>query len=149
MKLDIVAIDYKIGHLDCIPGAARQLGKSKDHIAKSIESLVTAGNPIKTLLYAEMAIAIVGIFRVNDGTGEAIAIVSPDVKNYVFQFHRACIKILEDLTKSMKLNRVQCTVKKDFMKGLKWARALGFETEGLLKKYGPEGSDYFMLSRLS
>jgi hypothetical protein len=30
---------------------------------------------------------------------------------------------------------------------VRWGLALGFEIEGLMKKYGADGSDFFMMSR--
>lgn len=38
--------------------------------------------------------------------------------------------------------RVECTVRRDFEPGRRWARLLGFRPESILKKYGPEGEDH-------
>lgn len=45
--------------------------------------------------------------------------------------------------------RIEFTVRADFPIGIRWAKTLGFETEALLRKYGPEGEDHFSFVRFS
>jgi len=45
-------------------------------------------------------------------------------------------------------NRIEITVKEDFMAGHRWAMALGFKPGPLLRKYGPDGSDHRMWEML-
>lgn len=56
------------------------------------------------------------------------------------------IKELQDDTcKKHKIRRLQTSVKANFDRGLRFATWCGFEIEGLKKKYGPDGSDYYQL----
>ena len=40
------------------------------------------------------------------------------------------------------LKSLQAIVRSDFKDAHKLAKFLGFESEGLMRKYGPDGSDY-------
>lgn len=44
------------------------------------------------------------------------------------------------------VKRLQVTVRHDIRVNVRFARWLGFEVEGLLRRYGPDGSDHFMMS---
>ena len=59
------------------------------------------------------------------------------------------IKRLQDETcKKYKIKRLQTSVKADFKRGIRFATWCGFKNEGLKKKYGPDGSDYYQLARI-
>ena len=45
------------------------------------------------------------------------------------------------------LRRLQITVKSDDQRAYRWAKALGFEEEGLMRKFLPDGSDAYMMAR--
>ena len=45
------------------------------------------------------------------------------------------------------LKRLQITVSYHNNTAYKFAKSLYFKKEGVLKKYGPEGADYFMMAR--
>jgi len=45
------------------------------------------------------------------------------------------------------VNRLQTPVRTDQPKWIRFAEVCGFKSEGIMKKYGPEGNDYFMMSR--
>lgn len=45
--------------------------------------------------------------------------------------------------------RLQMTVKASAQQSIRFAQALMFEQEGVLKAYGPDGSDYIMMARIN
>jgi len=45
--------------------------------------------------------------------------------------------------------RIQASVSASDTKALRFASWLGFEDEGLMKKYGPDGSDYRRVARFA
>ena len=47
------------------------------------------------------------------------------------------------------LKRVQASVHAEDHQAVRFARWMGFENEGLMKKYGPDGSDYYRMARIS
>jgi RimJ/RimL family protein N-acetyltransferase len=56
----------------------------------------------------------------------------------------AFIDIVEIL---FRLHRVQITVKTLDARAIKWAKALGFQSEGILKEYSADKEDYNILRR--
>ena len=53
-----------------------------------------------------------------------------------------------DISKiSMGLHRQQITVRITDKRAYKWALALGFTQEAVMRAYGPDGSDYYLMAR--
>lgn len=46
------------------------------------------------------------------------------------------------------LHRLQITVKSDDQRAYRWAKALGFQEEGLMLRFLPDGSDAYMMARI-
>jgi hypothetical protein len=62
---------------------------------------------------------------------------------------KAFRKAVDFLIKHWNIRRCQCTVKSDLKRGIRMVQLLGFQVEGLLQGYGPDGADHFMYSRLA
>jgi hypothetical protein len=106
------------------------------------------GQAISVISSNEEILAIIGYLGINDGAVELWALTSKLCSKYSLAFHRTLKKHLEIFIKANNLRRVQMTVSQDYSEGIKWAKALGFEPEGILRKYGPDGSDYIMMGRV-
>jgi hypothetical protein len=61
---------------------------------------------------------------------------------------RAIKKNFARLARENKIKRVQTAVRADFKTGLKFAKWLGLENEGLMKHYGFDGSDHYRYARI-
>ena len=46
------------------------------------------------------------------------------------------------------LDRVQCTIKASIPLAKKWISVLGFSEEGLMRKYGSDGSDHILFAKV-
>lgn len=102
-----------------------------------------------TMIVDGVPIAIFGGYRVGSGIYQLWGLVSDRVKDYPASFHR-CVKLMLNYhIDSLKLRRVQLSVKVGFVVGWKWAKSLGFACEGIMKSYGPDGSDYWLFARVS
>jgi hypothetical protein len=44
--------------------------------------------------------------------------------------------------------RIETGVRSGFLHGLRWAEACGFEMEGLMRSWGPDGSDHWLYARV-
>lgn len=89
-----------------------------------------------------------GVKMLWKGVGEAWAYLSPEALSHGFRVTRAVRRGLEDLIAKHGLWRVQMTVRKDHAAGHRWASFLGFEVEGIMQKYGPDGADFFLYARV-
>lgn len=93
-------------------------------------------------------LAVVGFMPIHDHAGEFWAITSDKCSDYAFTFHRTMKKHLEKFIKDHRLKRVQMIVRSGYTQGFDWAVSLGFNPEGTLRCYGPEGDDYIMMGRV-
>ena len=57
-------------------------------------------------------------------------------------------QLLQHVIEENKLTRVQASVHVDDKQAVRYVEWLGFENEGLMKKFGPDGSDYYRFARV-
>ena len=79
---------------------------------------------------------------------EVSAAISEDCRKYFATIYRSTVEVLDRIAEGTKAHRIQMTVSSDFKKGRRWAEALGFELETVLKHYGPEAQDFLLYRRL-
>ncbi len=93
--------------------------------------------------------AVVGLTFLWDGVAEAWALLTETVSEFKIAFHKRILNGIQFYTEKMKIKRMHISVKADFKKGIEWAESLGFKKESLMKKWGPEGADYYQYVRLT
>ena len=74
---------------------------------------------------------------------EGWVIASNDMWKYPLGVAKAIKKDFARVAKEHNIKRVQTAVRVDFDKGLRFAKWLGLENEGLMKHYGFDGSDQY------
>lgn len=94
------------------------------------------------------AIACGGVVIRWRGVGEAWAVISESMRKHPFTLHKAAVRVLDESIMKHRLHRIQATVTADFGLGCKWLRSLGFEEEGIMKKYDLQLNDHIMYGRV-
>ena len=61
---------------------------------------------------------------------------------------KAIKKDFARVAKEHNIQRVQTGIRKDFKQGIRFAEWLGLEREGLMRKWGFDGSDQYMYARI-
>lgn len=89
-------------------------------------------------------IACVAAIEKWPGRAEAWAVVSEKASIHVFSLSKGMKNLLDNLP----FTRVEAVVADNFGKGCRLVRILGFELEGHLKKYFPNGTGVFLYSRI-
>ena len=89
-----------------------------------------------------------GIVVLWDGVAEGWVMASQNVFDMKFLAAKTILEVQDKLCKKNKIRRLQTSVKADFKLGLRLATWCGLEVEGLKKKYGPDGSDYYQLGKI-
>ena len=79
---------------------------------------------------------------------EGWVIATEDVWNYPLSVAKAIRKDFARVAKENNITRVQSAIRKDFSEGQRFAEWLGLEKEGLMRKWGFDGSDQYMYARL-
>jgi Acetyltransferases, including N-acetylases of ribosomal proteins len=93
-------------------------------------------------------LACAGVTLLWRGVGAAWCITSPLVARHPLSFHRAVRRMLDLLEASLGLHRVQVEVQGDHFVSQRWVERLGFEFEGFMPGYGPDGSRYVRFGRV-
>jgi hypothetical protein len=100
------------------------------------------------MLYNDKPIYAVGIVTLWDGVAEGWVLANKNIFEIKFIAAKNILEVSEALCKKYKIKRLQTSVKADFKLGVRFATWLGLEIEGLKRKYGPDGSDYYQLARI-
>ena len=103
--------------------------------------------PSVTAFIGAKPVTCFGAYRIWSGMGEAWMISDDAARYRPIQMTKAARYFIDIVSVYLALHRLQITVKNSDKRALRWATALGFESEGLLKKFGPDGSDFFMMAR--
>ena len=79
---------------------------------------------------------------------EGWVIATSDMWKYPLGVAKAIKKDFAKVAKENNITRVQSAIRKDFKQGLRFAEWLGLEEEGLMKKFGFDGTDQYMYARI-
>jgi hypothetical protein len=104
--------------------------------------------PAVSILANGEILAIVGYQELYTGSGEIWALIAEEAKKYPVAFGRKAKETLETFARTHKLRRLQIVVRRGYEEAFDFAIFLGFEPEGILRKYGPEGDDYVMMGKV-
>lgn len=108
--------------------------------------------PIKGLSFSGISekeiVCCFGLIPIWHGVYEAWLIPSLHISNKKFVFHRASLRFFKYVAKKLSIHRIQINVSRSNYLAYKWAKSCYFLEEGILEKFGPDKSDYYMMSRL-
>jgi hypothetical protein len=79
---------------------------------------------------------------------EGWVIATQDVWNYPLSVAKAIRKDFARVAKENNIVRVQTAIRKDFVQGQRFAEWLGLENEGLMRKFGFDGTDQYRYARI-
>lgn len=91
---------------------------------------------------------VAGIVQAWPGCAEVWASVSADIASKPISIGRATAKFLPALVDGLGLWRLQATCATQNVTSLRWLEWLGFECEGLMRRYCPDGSDAFLMAQI-
>ena len=96
-----------------------------------------------SLLADKKAVLSTGIIPVWDGVGEAWLLGSNEMPRYPITIARAIYECFYQWVDAKSLWRVHANVRTDWKTAIRFAKFMGMNEEGLMKKFGPEKADYF------
>ena len=101
-----------------------------------------------TAIHNGHVVACGGVTPMWSGVGEVWLLGSHRVRDNKTSLTRAVYDTLGFLMDDNNYWRLQGTVLASWTSGLRFARFLGFEQEGVMKKYGPDQQDYIRVARI-
>lgn len=107
-------------------------------------SLAAAG-PAYSAVDGDEVFACAGLIQQWQGRAIAWALISSEAGRHMLAIHRAVWRALD----LHPFRRVETAVASDFEEGHRWARMLGFEREGRMRAYTPDGQDCDLYARVN
>ena len=104
--------------------------------------------PAITIFNYDLVIACGGVACAWPGFGEAWILPSIHVKRFKKAFFKVSLGFMEDVFDQLKLRRLQATIREQDKTSIRWINAMGFQREGLLRKFGQGGENHFMYARV-
>lgn len=104
-------------------------------------------NPAYTIVINDEIVFCGGVVDIGWRRGEAWTLMSDLFYKYPKTCFKICKEKLNELQISMGLRRLQALVDTNLEGGSHFAQHLGFEYEGLLKAYGPNGESMLIFGR--
>jgi len=146
---NIKVVPYKVEHVKSI--IKYGLNDKKIELdAKSYENHIdfTVAAMAFTLLASDKPVVCGGVYPLWPGVAEGWVISS----RRIFDFSLSAAKAIKKRTDYICINngvwRLQTAVRADYETGLRFASWLGLQKEGLMKKYGPDGSNYYRMAKI-
>jgi hypothetical protein len=93
--------------------------------------------------------AILGGTFISRQVWSAWGLLSDAVKKRPIAFHKAVKLIIDFWFEKYQLARMQISVSVGYRAGYDWARSLGFNCEGIMKKFGTAGEDCWLFGRVA
>ncbi len=93
-------------------------------------------------------ICIGGVTLMWKGVGAAWLLTSPIFPRNKIWVHRIIRDVVCEAIEVHKLHRVEALILEDHIVSQKWVNRLGFEEEGLLRKYDSSENNYYMFARI-
>jgi len=100
-----------------------------------------------TAFQGNRPIAIFGVVLFWGGVGEMWSIFDNRAREYPASMLRCGSSFVDIAMRYLHLHRLQITVRTDDIRAIRYAQALKFEIETVLKKYGPDKVDYLLMTR--
>jgi len=94
-------------------------------------------------------ILIFGVRSIWPGVAELWMLPGAGIEKHTIAVVRGARAVLDNVIEHLDIMRLQLTVHCQNDTAYKFAKALYFEEEALLKHYGPEQADYYLMARFS
>lgn len=103
--------------------------------------------PAVTVFLDGKPVGIFGFVSIWRGVAEAWFVADEQVRTIPMTMTRIGRKVMDIAKISMGLHRIQITVRTSDRRAESWAYAIGFDLECVMRKYGPDGMDYLLMTR--
>ena len=107
---------------------------------------VNATGTSYSAFHGDTLIGCGGIRTLWDGVGEGWVLFSTEVVNHKVSIRRYVNKYFKKIIEENNLHRVQAHVNCEWGLALRFADSLGFEVEGRMVKFNPDGTDSYLFA---
>lgn len=100
-----------------------------------------------SIMFGDEPLAIFGWHFICPGNVQLWALVSENTSEHKKSFHKVCKAFLANGVGPIQAKRIQFSVRCGFTQGWRWAKALGFNCEGVMHQYAPDGANCWLFAR--
>jgi hypothetical protein len=141
-------LPFSTDHLDYLDDIDEYISSMGfDEFKAQIASQATRGPVITAFLYGK-PVAVFGCGMLWNGVAEAWSLLSEQSKRYPIAMIRSANAFLDICWITFNLHRLQISVKTSDAVAIRFAKALKFQEEGIMKKYSPNQQDFTLFGRL-
>jgi hypothetical protein len=105
--------------------------------------------PAFTIFHEGEIVASIGLYNLWNGVAEAWMMGTPLIYKHPLLFIREAKKIFKILVESGRYVRVQAAVRATDNRAIKFLKMFEFKVNGFMPKYGPDGSDHYLMGRVN
>lgn len=116
-------------------------------VEQMLEYQASIGMAFTAMLYGQ-PVAAFGSIQLWPGVEEVWSLMSERSRTHAKTLTRIAKRFVDFRMKSGGLHRVQMGVRCDDTRAVQWASALGFDIDGVMRKYGTDGSDFYIMSKV-
>lgn len=135
-------IPFEVRHITEISLQPRQVRTISYSTLHYVAALKAAG-PSASAEVDGQIIASAGIALIGFGIGALWVYAGEKLIPHAIGLDRALRRLIE----IPQLRRLEATTEADWMEACRWLEHLGFVSEGILRKYGEDGSDHIRYAR--
>ena len=101
-----------------------------------------------TLFEEDVVLGIGGVHNIWQGVGEAWLLLGKEAFARPTTVARHTCNMFDHMQEEYEYQRIQASISVKDANAKRFAEWLGFQNEGIMKKYGPDGSDYYRYARV-
>jgi hypothetical protein len=142
-------INFKAEHLDeLFAGDMNNLARKSFGVDGNIAQSLDVPGMAFTAVENGYLIASSGVQPLWKGVGEGWFVASNKMPKKKLTIIKMIKDNFDNIIQENNLIRVQAGVRSDWPTAKRFAEFLGFEHEGIMRKYGPDGQDYYRMARI-
>ena len=138
-------VPFQPEHLTAIRLQPAQIALQPTLMQSGYGPALQAAGPCYSALVDDEVIACAGFYPQWEGRAIVWALISASAGRHFFALHKAVLRGF----KLQGFRRLETAVVVGFTEGERWARMLGFELEGRMRGYMPDGTDCDLYARIS
>ncbi len=137
-------VPFRAAHLECLVLQEAQRGMTS-YLSPDYGRVLEQAGQAFTAVKDGLVLGCAGIEVVWGNRGVAWSLLGPITPFELLGIHRHVMAFLE----SGQLRRIEMTVDAGHIAGQRWASMLGFQFEGTLRAYTPDGRDCHLYARIN
>jgi hypothetical protein len=148
MKTYIIPFSIKHVLLMSLREHEQHCMSANEEYLDNIMSMARLGDAVTVVTDAGDIVACLGAYPYWPGMIEMWAVTGELCDKYPIAFDRAALDYIETVERIYEPHRIQANVDAGYSANMKWMEHLGFESEGLMRKFSVDGRDYVRYAKI-